>query len=145
MKTKNSTRRPSHRKGAAVVELAVVLPFLMLLVLGICELGQSLRVSSILSEAGRNACAAASAPGASNSEVISQVTTALANAGLSTNTASVTVYVNGAAGADISTSNRYDKITVTVSVPWQSVNLSGTSAFFLSSTTLSNTTTMLKQ
>lgn len=145
MKTKKSLSRQNIRKGAAVVELAVVLPFLMLLVLGICELGQSLRVSSILSEAGRNACTAASAPGGSNSEVISQVTTALANAGLSTNSVSVTVYVNGAAGADISTASRYDKITVTVSVPWQSVNLSGTSAFFLSSTTLSNTTTMLKQ
>lgn len=140
-----SSTRQQKRKGAAVVELAVVTPFLAMLVLGVCELGQSLRVSSILAEAGRNACTAAASPGGSNSQVTSQVTTSLANAGLNADSASVTVYVNGVAGADVSAANRLDKVTVSVSVPWKSVNLSGTSAYFMSSTTLSNTTTMLKQ
>ncbi len=145
MKNTFALRRRQKHAGAAVVELAVVTPFLAILVLGVCELGQSLRVSSILAEAGRNACAAAAAPGGSNSQVTSQVTTALSSAGLSSNAASVTVYVNGVAGASVSDASRLDKVTVTVSVPWQSVNLSGTSAYFMSSTTLSNTTTMLKQ
>jgi Flp pilus assembly protein TadG len=47
------TRPQHHRRGAAMMECAVTLPVLMILVLGILEIGTALRASTILQSACR--------------------------------------------------------------------------------------------
>src|SRR3569832_1366114 len=84
MRTFRPTRRCTARRGAAVVELALVMPLLGGLLIGICEVGQALRCADILAESARNACAYASRPGGSSADAITEVQTALTNAQLPT-------------------------------------------------------------
>jgi Flp pilus assembly protein TadG len=126
------------------VELALVTPLLGGLLLGVCELGQALRAADILAEASRNACAYASRPGGSNANALSEVQTALANARLPSDSVTVTVLVNGVA-ADAGSANANDQITVTVSIPWSRLSITGTSFYLPSGSIQSGTTVMLKQ
>ncbi len=137
-------RQQKQRQGASVVELAILLPVLCALLLGICEIGQALKVTSVLSEASRNACASGSRAGCANADVISDMQSPLTVAGLPANAATVTILVNGVTG-NVATAKRNDKITVIVSIPWADVSIGGTSQFFFRNLTLSQTTSMLKQ
>lgn len=50
---KEGSRRHQHRRGAAMIECAITLPVLLMLVLGILEIGSALRASTILQSACR--------------------------------------------------------------------------------------------
>lgn len=126
-----------------MVELALVVPLLAALLLGMSELGQALRVKAILAEASRKACAAGSRPGGGNADVLSEVQNVLSGAGLPANAATVTVLVNNQAG-NVATAMRNDKVTVTVAIPWSAVQLTGTNAFQAGNSVQSVSTSMLK-
>jgi len=135
---------PVERRGAAVIELAILLPFLSALLLGMAEIGQSLRVEAALSKATRNAAGIASRPGGSNSDALSEVQATLSAAGVPANAATITVSVNDQPG-NAAAARRNDKITVTLSIPTAAVRLTGSNFFSSSDSVQTVSTAMLKQ
>jgi Flp pilus assembly protein TadG len=109
-----SWHRPRKRSGANVVEFAVVAPVFLMLIIGIIELGRGIMVNHQLGDAARLGCRAAVIEGKSTSAVTSTVTNYLTSMGLSGST--VTVKVNGS-GADASSAQANDDVTVQVSLP----------------------------
>ncbi|NOT02396.1 MAG: pilus assembly protein [Phycisphaerales bacterium] len=61
------------RRGAAIVELAIVMPFLLLLVFGIIEFGQVAYVRHVLINAATQGARAAILPGATEETVLAVV------------------------------------------------------------------------
>src|SRR5689334_20071830 len=88
-------RRPSARtrirQGVAAVEFAVVLPFLLLLLAGIWEVGAMVEVQQILSNAAHVGGRQASTGLNTNAQVQQAVLQYLQNAGLPTQNVTVTV------------------------------------------------------
>ncbi len=132
------------RRGAAAVELAILAPFLMALLLGICEVGQAIRVEAILATAARSACAVASSPSGTNELAFAEVQTILQQANLPSDSVSVQVYVNNALG-DASSAVSNDKITVTVKLPTSATRTLASSFFSSPNAYQVETTTMLRQ
>ncbi len=130
------------RDGSALVELAILMPIVNVLLLGVLEVSQAMRVSEILTEASRNGCSTASYPCQTNADVIAEVQNALKNSRLDVQNATVTILINDVQGS-IGSAKQNDKITVIVSMPWSSVNYSKTNYFFGNST-ITECTTMLK-
>jgi Flp pilus assembly protein TadG len=140
-------RRPNrskHRRGAAVVELALVSPFLAVLLLGICEVGQAMRVEAILATAARSACAAASSPSGTNALALAEVNSILESANLPSESASVQVFVNDAL-MDAASAVANDKITVTVKLPTSVTRSLGASFYSAPDSQHIESTTMLRQ
>lgn len=131
------------RRAAAVVELALLLPVLSILLLGVLETSQAMRVSEILTEASRNGCSSASYPNQTNSDVCAEIQTVLTNSGLPSKYATVKILINDVEGS-LDNAKRNDKITVIVAMPWSSVNYSKTNCFFFGNSMLTESTTMLK-
>lgn len=107
-------RRRHQRRGAAAVEFALILPFLVTSFLGIFEIGRALLVKETLSNAAQRACRTASLQGKSNTDVQADVDDILSGANITGY--STTIQVNGVT-ADVKTAKRNDKISVRVSVP----------------------------
>lgn len=136
--------RGARRHGAVVVEMALIAPFLVLLLLGICEVGQAMRVHSYLSAASRQGCATGSLPGNSNADVIEDVRNALSVLRLKSDAAKITIQVNDLVG-NVAKARRNDKITVTVTIPMSAAAWTGSSLFVSRRSTRSETTVMLRQ
>ena len=136
--------RGSTRRGAVVVEKALIVPFLVALMLGICELGQALRVHSFLSEASRQGGATGSQPGNNNADVIENVKNALSTFKLNPGAAVITIKVNDVVG-NVAQAKRNDKITVTVAIPMSAAAWTGSSIFVSRGSIRSETTVMLRQ
>lgn len=131
--------RPSNanprrfRRGAAVVEFAVVVPVFLILVFGIIEFGRMVMVQQIITNAAREGARKGIVPGSSADEVNTTVLSYLtstsingANTSVSPDPASVT-YGQG--------------ITVTVAVPFSSVSWLP-APFFLGKSVLTASCTM---
>lgn len=101
-----------NRRGAAVVEFAVVAPIFVALVLGMIEFGRALMVQQTLTNASREGARVAVLEGATASEVTTAVNDRLATI----HGASVSCNPDPAAAA------YGDSITVTVSVPFNGVS-----------------------
>ena len=63
-------RRNRSRKGVAMLELAIVLPILLLLVFGIIEMGRVMMLNQMATNACREACRQAIVPGMDHDKVI---------------------------------------------------------------------------
>lgn len=137
-------RGDARRRGAIIVEMALVTPFLVLLLLGICEIGQAMRVHTYLSEASRQGCATGSLPGRSNVDVVEDVRNSLSGLKLSFTTAQITIKVNDVVG-NVLQARRNDKITVTVAIPMSEAAWTGSSFFVPRHSIRSQTTVMLRQ
>ena len=137
-------RGGARRRGAIIVEMAIVTPFLVLLLLGICEIGQAMRVHTCLSEASRQGCATGSLPGRSNVDVVKDVLNSLSALRLSSGAAQVTIKVNDVVG-NVVKARRNDKITVTVAIPMSEAAWTGSSFFVPRHSIRSQTTVMLRQ
>jgi hypothetical protein len=61
--------RPNRRRGAAVVEFAVIAPLFFMMVFGIIEFGRALMVQQILTNASREGARRAIVEGATESEI----------------------------------------------------------------------------
>src|SRR5947207_5936953 len=110
--TSGPSRPVSHRRsrrGAAIIEFALLAPVLFMLVLGMIEFGRVLMVAQLLTDAAREGGRLAVVAGSNTDKVTSTVDSFLTNAG-----------VNGAhtsVSPDPSAANQGDSITVTVTVP----------------------------
>jgi Flp pilus assembly protein TadG len=126
-----------RRRGAALLEFAVVVPVLILLVFGMLEFGRVMMVQQVLTNAAREGCRKATLPGSSSSDVTTVVNKYLTSSGISgANAPSVS--------PDPSTANAGDAITVTVSVPFNNVSWLPV-PLFLGGKTLSATVVMCKE
>lgn len=123
-----TVRRSIRRRGAAVVEFAIVAPVFFLLVFGMIEFGRMVMVQQIITNAAREGARIAVLP----SSTTSQVTTAVNNylTGVSITGATVAVNPNPPSSATYGS-----LVTVTVSIPFTAVSWTP-SPFFLRSTTL---------
>ena len=115
-------REQSNRRGAAVVEAAVVLPVFLLILFGMIEFGRALMVNQVLTTAARDACRLAIIGGSSNSEVKQAVKdTVNLTLGLAAADVAVTVSVtakNGGSVADVASAQQGDLCAIQVQVPY---------------------------
>jgi Flp pilus assembly protein TadG len=107
--------KPNRRTGAAAVEFAVVLPLFFLLVIGGIELGRAMLVRNSLEEAARAGCRLAAARGGTTADVTNTVATTL-------NIAKVSGYAVTVSPNPPTSAAAKAPITVTVSVPYNSVS-----------------------
>lgn len=108
-----SLRKP--RRGAAVVEFAIVAPVFILLVFGMIEFGRMVMVQQMLTNASREGARMAVVEGAVASNVITSVRSYLTTARI--NNATITV-----SPSNLDSAATGDPITVTTSVSFQNVS-----------------------
>jgi Flp pilus assembly protein TadG len=113
--------RNEPRRGAAVVELAVILPLLAVLVVGTIELTRQIQVKHTLTDCARETCRRAILPNATNSGVTTNLSAILNANGIPPAHVTTTILVNGV-NKSLSTAKAGDSITVSLSVPAAQVN-----------------------
>jgi len=135
MNTRNQRTDTANVKGAAVVELAVVLPLLLTIVFGIIEFGWVFMVRETLVNASREGCRVAVLQGSTQQDIMDRVADSMAGAGLSGYSVQITT----------STPSNPTE-TVKVLIPYGEVSLLG-GYFFGGSTdfNLAATTVMRKE
>lgn len=121
-------KKRNNRRGAAVVEMAMVLPIFVMIVLGIVEFGRAMMVGQMVTNAAREATRLAIVDGSSNTSVSTWVTTFL-NESLGVNASDVTVAitVDPAPGNEdpldlIESAQTRDLVTIQVEVPFDKVS-----------------------
>jgi len=128
----------SPRRGAAMVEFAVVAPVFLVMVIGILELGRAIVVQQLLTNASREGARIGGYDTTTTkSTVTSAVNSYLSNVGISG--ATTTVSPN-----DLSSAKDGDSVSVTVSIPFSTVSYLPSPVYF-KSTSLQATTVMLRQ
>ena len=116
MRLRRSSPHRYVRRAAAVVEMAVVTPILILMTLGILELGYSLMVRHTVGIAAREAAREASLPDVTLSDVQGKVDHAMAAAGLSGYTTTTNLTTLAA---------NEDAVWVRVAIPFNRAALTG--------------------
>ena len=114
--------KDGKREGAAMVELAAVLPVFMLTLIGIVEFGRAMSVAQLLNAAAREGCRAAIIDGSTNAEVTSLIKTQVAqtvNCAQASVTVTIQITSNSSGGtiSDVSAARPRDLISVDVVVP----------------------------
>jgi Flp pilus assembly protein TadG len=140
MQIKRSRIGHGARSGIAAVEFAVVLPFLVLLVAGVWEVGSMIEAQQILNNAARVGGRQASTGLNTNAQVQQAVTQYVQRAGLPTTNLVVTV-TDVTSGGDVSNATQMDQIQVTVTIPFSNVAWDALSYVVPAGTTLSSTST----
>lgn len=128
-----TTIRPNQhaRRGAAMVEMALVLPLFLMLVLGIIEFGRAMMIANLVTNAAREGARTAVLDGSTNTEVTSGVKTFLQSAighSVSAGDIAVSITVTPAAGNpnpnnNVANAIARDLITLKVTIPFNKVAL----------------------
>lgn len=119
----SKTNPRDRRSGVAAVEMAVVSPVLFLIILGIFEFGHGIMVANLITNAARDGARTAVVDGSTDGEVTARVQDFLKNAlGLAKGEMTVVTQVNDS-DINVSAAKQGDKVTVTVTVPHQHVQL----------------------
>lgn len=134
-------KRGARRSGAALVEFALVAPLLLLVMLGMIEVGRGIMVTEILGHAARIGARTGAISTGTTSSVTSAVNDMMTGASLTGYT--LQVKVNGVV-SDLSTAKTGDEITVTVSIPYANVTWVGNPRF-LSGKSLKGQCTMRRE
>jgi len=106
----------TERRGAAVVEMAVVSPLLLAMMLGMIEFGYIFMVQQILTNGAREACRTATLPGITDAEVKARFDEAIAATGLEVTDDMFTI-TSATAGDPV--------VSVRVQIPYDDVTLLG--------------------
>ncbi len=118
-------RRHPCRRGAAAAELGATLPLLLLLLLGIWEVGRFAQVSQVVSNAAREGARLAASGVANDDQVKLAVCQYLKSAGLPDYSADRDTYVTVSnvtnPGVDSTGATTLDDLRITVSVPSKDV------------------------
>lgn len=125
------------RRGAALVEFALVAPIFLALVVGSIELGRAIMVQEALTNASREGARVAIVDGALSSDVTTAVNNYLSGMSISGASTDVTP-------ADPGTTPGGTQVTVTVSISYSSVTWVP-SPWFLKDATLAATTVMQRE
>src|SRR5260221_13909817 len=133
--TKRRCRKPSSRRGAAIVEFAFIAPIFLTLVVGMVEVRRAIVVLQVLTNASRHGARMASYDTTmSTSPITNEVNTYLSSVGIS----GATTVVSPSPPSSVADGQ---SISVTVSIPYDSVSWLP-SSFYLAGQTLQSTTTM---
>ena len=125
-KKKQHTR--DERRGAAMVEMAVVLPVFFMILMGIVEFGRGMMVTQIVTNCAREAARTAILEGSVNTDVDNFVADYMDKSlSLATADVTTTIIVFDSAGVEkpnnaIDLAQRLDLIQVHVAVPYDKVN-----------------------
>ena len=120
--------KQAKRRGAAMVEMAMVLPLFFMVVLGIIEFGRAMMVSQMVTNSAREATRLAIIDGQTNATVTTWVTGFMSQAaGVAANDVTVTITVTPATGNpnpanQVVNAKARDLVTVNVSVPFNKVS-----------------------
>lgn len=106
-----------NRRGAALVEMAAILPVFVLIVFGILEAARMCMVSQLLTNAAREGCRVAVCKDRTLAEVTTLVKAILSGSGITASTVTVT-----SDPANLQTAGMRAPITLTVQVPFKDVN-----------------------
>ncbi|MDQ3329875.1 MAG: pilus assembly protein [Planctomycetota bacterium] len=112
----------TRRRGAALVEFAVVAPVLIIFVMGMLEIGRAVMATEVLAHAARIGAREGSITTGTTSSVTSAVNDLLTAAGI--NGATVSVKVNGGS-TEVGSAKAGDEIAVSVTVPYANVTWIG--------------------
>jgi Flp pilus assembly protein TadG len=126
-----------QRRGAAVVEFAVVAPLFIMLVFGMIEYGRMVMVQQLIVNAAREGARLGVLDGATTAAVTSAVTGYLSNASISGATVTVSPSPPSSAGYGA-------PVSVTVSIPFSQVSWLP-SPMYLGGKTLTTTTVMRRE
>jgi Flp pilus assembly protein TadG len=107
----------------AAVELALLLPVVVALLLGLWEVGRLIEVQQLLTNAAREGARQATTGSFTNSEIQAVVTNTLAAEGLPTANVQVTVQ-DLTNNVDVSNATYLDTLQVTVTIPCQDIQWS---------------------
>lgn len=125
------------RRGAAIVEFALVAPLFLSLIAGVIELGRAIEVVQLLTNASREGARVASYDTTTQTSTITTaVNSYLSSAGITGATTLVS--------PSPSTASNGDSMSVTVSIPFANVSWFP-SPFFLGGQTLKVTSVMCRQ
>lgn len=125
-----SGRSAAPRRGAAMVEFAVVAPIFFMIVFGVIEFGRGLMVQQLLTNAARNGARKAIVGGQTSDTISTAVKSELSGFGLNTTNANVTVFVNDASSPGLtSTTGSGYEVTVQVLIPVNDVSWLPTPTF----------------
>lgn len=119
--------RSRRRRGAALVEMALVLPIFFMVVLGIVEFGRAMMVGQLVTNGAREGARLAILDGSSNSQVSTYVKDFLSTS-LNIAPGDVTVNItvtpapgNTTSGSEVANAQPRDLITVRAEVPFSKV------------------------
>ncbi len=116
--------RSVPRSGAALVEMAMVLPIFVVLLLGLVEFGRAIMVGQMVTNAAREGCRQAILDGSTNTAVDTFVKDFLqtsANVSRSDVTVNISI-ANPVAAGQLSLATSRDLVTVAVSIPFTRVS-----------------------
>lgn len=131
------------RRGAASLEFAILILWLLVTILAMIEFGRAMMVRQILVNATREAARRAAVPGASDLDIANILST-YESGGHMSGTWTPTTYVNGVANAGLSSANSHDEITIAVQVNYEDVSW-GIMRYLSSGTTLGSQTVIRKE
>ncbi len=109
-----------NRRGAAVVEFALVVPVFMLLVFGMIEFGRAVMVQQVLVNASREGARQAVLDGTTVAEVESRIDGYLSVSSI--DGATIEYEVNGVIVGDPGVAQFGDAVTVRITVPFDNVS-----------------------
>jgi Flp pilus assembly protein TadG len=130
---RSKSRVPAKRLGAAAVEFAVVAPIMILLTMGMIEVGRMVMVKQVMVNASREGARLGTLPGVSNADVTAQVQEALQSASIPG--VQITVTPVGLATAPAGT-----QVTVQLTVPASQVGWVPNPLFSVSKNITTSTT-----
>lgn len=148
MKASRVHRTKRNRRGAALVEMAVCLPVLVMIVLGIIEFGRGMMVSELIYDGARVGARQAILASSTNDSVTQSVNTFLQATTVNAQAATITIAITPAAGNpdpanQIASAHTGDVCTVQVQIPYDQVSyIPGT---YLTGKMLSGTCSMLHE
>ena len=125
---KRTTTHMHRRRGAALVEMALVLPIFVSVTLGIIEFGRAMMVSQLVTNAAREGARLGSLDGTTNSEIEADIRSFLqGSANVAGGSVSVTITITPATGNpdpanNVSLANVRDEVNVAVAIPFNAVS-----------------------
>jgi Flp pilus assembly protein TadG len=123
--------RPSarQRRGAALVETALVLPIFFMVILGIVEFGRAFMVCQMLQNAAREGCRKAVTGAYTTAAITTDIKSTLQSIGVNSSKVTVSIIVTvdptnpAVANNEVSVATTKDLVAVTVSIPFKDVQL----------------------
>ena len=130
--------RHAREAGSSVVEFAVISPILFLVLFGMVEFGRVFMVEQCLTNAAREGARVAVLRGATAPQVTARIENYLDSCGIDGESVTITP-------ANLTTTSPDQPVTITVSVPYESIAWLPGSFIGMTGTTLANTSVMRKE
>ncbi len=128
MKRQKRQQQDQRRRGATVVEMALVLPLFVAVVLGIVEFGRSMAVGQVVTNAAREGARLAVIEGTTNADVEQRVLDFL-NAAINVDAAQVNLSItvtpapgNTTSTNEVADAQQSDLVQVRVEIPFNEVS-----------------------